>query len=323
MRRTLWVAGPEIRFATRRPSTCTASSTGCRDRPGRAGSPIPTSDRGGRATVLATLADGPAARDLGVLPELALPVMIGTGRQATSVAAHTRLLLVLGFAGDVVRARPTGTWINGQYRWAAADGWIPGGIDAGLDKRTAAVVLARLWLRSFGPATRADLQWWPAGRRRRRPRARRCQGRRRQLDDGPGFLLPTTSSRRRPSRGRALPGLGRRRWGGSSGRGTSARRRRSRVRPQRQRGPTVWVDGRIVGSWVQRRDGRSRCGCSPTSRGPARRDRPRGRGVAGPARRRAVQRPVSRRCRPHAGVAPAFWPGRGWYAYGRADDSEG
>ena len=30
-------------------------------------------------------------------------------------------------------------------------------------------------------------------------------------------------------------------------------------------GPTVWVDGRIVGGWVQRRDGTIACGCWPTS----------------------------------------------------------
>ena len=30
-------------------------------------------------------------------------------------------------------------------------------------------------------------------------------------------------------------------------------------------GPTAWCDGRIVGGWAQRQDGRSRSGCSRTS----------------------------------------------------------
>ena len=197
MRRTLWVAGPEtIRFAH---AAATVDLHRVQYRmlaTALAGAGVPDPDNWiatGRSTVLATLADGPTtARDLGRrLPELALPVMIGTGRQATSVAAHTRLLLVLGFAGDVVRARPTGTWINGQYRWAAADGWIPGGIDAGLDKHTAAAGLARLWLRSFGPATRADLQWWAGWTAATTTRALADVGAVEvELDGGPGFLLP-------------------------------------------------------------------------------------------------------------------------------------
>ena len=185
--------------------------------------------------------------------------MIGTGRQATSVAAHTRLLLVLGFAGDVVRARPTGTWINGQYRWAAADGWIPGGIDAGLDKRTAAAGLARLWLRSFGPATRADLQWWAGWTAATTTRALADVGAVDvELDDGPGFLLPDDLEpvdvpepwvALLPGLDPTTMGWKQRSWYLDPGVAAAVFDRNGNG------GPTVWVDGRIVGSWVQRRDG--------------------------------------------------------------------
>ena len=265
MRRTLWVAGPEtIRFAH---AAATVDLHRVQYRmlaTALSGAGIHDPDEwiaAGRATVLATLADGPTtARDLGRrLPELTFPVMIGTGRQATSVAAHTRLLLVLGFAGDVVRARPTGTWINGQYRWAAADGWIPGGIDAGLDKHTAAAGLARLWLRSFGPATRADLQWWAGWTAATTTRALADVGAVEvELDDGPGFLLPDDLEpvdvpepwvALLPGLDPTTMGWKQRSWYLDPGVAAAVFDRNGNG------GPTVWVDGRIVGSWVQRRDG--------------------------------------------------------------------
>ncbi len=65
------------------------------------------------------------------------------------------MLLVLGFEGRVLRTRPLGTWVNGQYRWAAADAWVPGGIGPAPDpdgdaRRAAAAGLARAHLRAFG-----------------------------------------------------------------------------------------------------------------------------------------------------------------------------
>lgn len=41
------------------------------------------------------------------------------------------MLTLLGFEGDVIRTRPVGTWVSGQYRWAHATRWMPDG--RGLD----------------------------------------------------------------------------------------------------------------------------------------------------------------------------------------------
>lgn len=265
MRRTLWVAGPEtIRLAH---AAATVDLHRVQYRmlvTALSGAGIADPDAwiaAGRATVLDALADGPTtARELGKrLPELAVRVMIGTGRQATPVAAHTRLLLVLGFAGTVVRARPTGTWINGQYRWADSAGWIPGGIDAGLDKRAAAAGLARLWLRSFGPGTRADLQWWAGWTVATTTRALADVGAVEvELDEGVGFVLPDDLDPvDAPEPWVALlPGLDpttmgwkQRSWYLDPEVATAVFDRNGNG------GPTIWVDGRIVGSWVQRRDG--------------------------------------------------------------------
>jgi hypothetical protein len=265
MRRTLWVGGHEVVRLAHAATTvdlhriqhrnlCTAL----------AGGGVADPDAwiaAGRAAVLAALAEGPTtARDVGRrLPELAIPVPIGTGRQATTAAAHTRLLLVLGFAGDVVRARPTGTWINGQYRWAAAESWLPGGIAVGLDKRTAAAGLARRWLRAFGPGTRADLQWWAGWTAATTARALADVGAVEvALDAGTGFVLPDDLDPVEPAEPwvALLSGLDPSTMGW--------KQRDFYLDPalagaifdrNGNGGPAIWVDGQIVGGWVQRRDG--------------------------------------------------------------------
>jgi Winged helix DNA-binding domain len=265
MRRTLWVGGREaVRLAhaaatvdlhrVQHRNLCTALAA--------AGVADPDAwIAAGRTTLLAALVDGPlTARDVGRrLPELTIPVPIGTGRNSTTAAAHTRLLLVLGFAGDVVRARPTGTWINGQYRWAAIDTWLPGGIAVGLDKRTAAAGLARRWLRAFGPGTRADLQWWAGWTAATTTRALAdVEAVEVALEEGTGFVLPDDLDPVGPTEPwvALLPGLDPSTMGW--------KQRDFYLDPalaaavfdrNGNGGPAVWADGRIVGGWVQRRDG--------------------------------------------------------------------
>jgi Winged helix DNA-binding domain len=266
MRRTLWVGGHETVRLAHAAATVDLHRVQYRMlTTALAGAGVADPDAwvtAGRAAVLAALADGPTtARDLGKrLPELTMPIVIGTGRQATTMAAHTRLLLVLGFAGDLVRARPTGTWINGQYRWAAAGSWLPGGIDAGLDKRAAAAGLARRWLRAFGPGTKADLQWWAGWTATTTAHALADVGAVPvELDGGgTGFVLPDDLQPGPPAEPwvALLPALDPttmgwkdRSWYLDPEVGAAVFDRNGNG------GPTVWVDGRIVGSWVQRRDG--------------------------------------------------------------------
>jgi hypothetical protein len=265
MRRTLWVGGHETVRLAHAAATVDLHRVQYRLlHNGLLGAGIADPDAwvaAGREAVLEVLAEGPTtARDLGKrLPELAFPVVVGTGRQPATLAAHTRLLLVLGFAGDVVRGRPTGTWINGQYRWAAADGWIPGGIDGGLDKHEAAAGIARRWLRAFGPGTRADLQWWAGWTAATTTRALADVGAvEADLDGATGFVLPDDVDPVPPAGPwvALLPGLDPTTMGWKD--------RSWYLDPEvaagvfdrnGNGGPTIWVDGRIVGSWVQRRDG--------------------------------------------------------------------
>ena len=177
----------------------------------------------------------------------------------TTAAAHTRLLLVLGFAGDVVRARPTGTWINGQYRWAATERWLPGGIDTGLDKRTAAAGLARRWLRAFGPGSRTDLQWWAGWTAATTTRALAdVDAVEVDLEQGTGFVLPDDLGPVAPPEPwvALLPGLDPTTMGWKERSWYLDPEVAAAVFDRNGNGgPTVWVDGAIVGTWVQRRDG--------------------------------------------------------------------
>lgn len=218
------------------------------------------------ADVVALLREsGPLpAREIGArLPELAVPLIIGGGKYAATQPAHTRVLLNLGFAGDVMRARPTGTWINGQYRWAAADAWFPDGFGA-LDPRAAAAGLARRWLAAFGPGTRTDLQWW-AGWTVATTKAALADVGAVEVgltgDDGVGgvgYVLPddVDEPAAAPRSFALLPGLDPTTMGW--------KQRDFHLDPadvpvlfdrNGNGGPTAWVDGRVVGAWHHRKDG--------------------------------------------------------------------
>jgi hypothetical protein len=200
------------------------------------------------------------ARELGrMVPALQAKIDVAVGKPyAGALAAHTRVLQLLAFEGEIVRTRPTGTWINSEYRWSDMESWIGGGV-AGLDQDTACRELARRWLRSFGPAPATDLQWWAGWSVATTKRALAASGVVEVDCDGePGWLLADDDVEvAEPEPWVALlPGLDpttmgwkRREWFLSAEHTSLLFDRNGNA------GPSVWVDGRIVGGWVQRRDG--------------------------------------------------------------------
>lgn len=265
MRRTLWVFGHDAARLAHHGATLSVARVQRRDllaALGATGIADPAAwlaDADAQLHALLT-AEGPlTAREVGArLPGLTRPLTLGGGRFAATQAAHTRVLLVLGFLGRVVRARPTGTWINGQYRWAAADAWFPDGFVDG-DPRAAAAGLARRWLHAFGPATRTDLAWWAGWTVATTRTALADVGAVEvALDEGPGWVLPDDVDPVPPGApsARLLPGLDPSTMGW--------KQRGFHLDPEHvpllfdrngNGGPMLWVDGRIVGSWVQGRDG--------------------------------------------------------------------
>ncbi len=265
MRRTLWVFGHEAARLAHHASTVDVARVQRRNT-------LAMFESGGiadperwlasaSAEILALLAEtGPlSARQIGQrLPALAVPLEIGSGSSAATVSAHSRVLLMLGFEGRVVRARPTGTWINGQYRWAAASTWFPDGFGA-LDPRAAAAGLARRWLAVFGPGTRADLAWWAGWTVGVTKRALAdVDAVEVALDEGPGYVLPDDVDPPPPAPPSAvlLPGLDPSTMGWKQ-RGFHLDPDDARLLFDRygNGGPTAWVDGRTVGGWHQRADG--------------------------------------------------------------------
>ena len=201
---------------------------------------------------------GPStAREIGQRADaLRQQLHLAPGKAYAAVqSAHTRVLYILGFAGQMLRGRPS-NWINGAYRYVDTESWLPGGL-GNLDPRQSAAELAGRWLRRFGPATTADLQWWMGWTMSRTRQALAdCDAVEADLDGAAGWLAADD-----PPVGpvqswvAVLPGLDptimgwkQRDWYlpstslevfDSAGNG----------------GPSLWVDGRVVGAWAQTKDG--------------------------------------------------------------------
>ena len=265
MRRTLWIFGHDAARLAHHSATLGVARAQRRrllEMLAAGGVADPGSWLESAATEVAALLTGSgplSAREIGArLPELAIPVPVGGGKFATTQAAHSRVLLQLGFEGHVLRARPTGTWINGQYRWAAAGSWFPGGFGE-LGHRDAAAGLARRWLGAFGPGTRTDLAWWAGWTVATTSRALADVGAVEvELADGTGYVLPDDVDAPPPAAPSValLPGLDPSTMGW--------KQRDFHLDPadvavlfdrNGNGGPTAWVDGAVVGGWHQRRDG--------------------------------------------------------------------
>lgn len=264
MRRTLWVATPAVArlvhaAATRqlvaperRRTLAMLAASGVAD----------PEDwlAGARNLVLDDLeTHGPStARDVGRrVPALARPLTVpSASQQVATQAAHTRVLLNLGFAGEVLRVAPTGSWVNGAYRYAVASAWLPGGLgDQEAEPATAA--LAAAYLRRFGPATSADLQWWAGWTGTTTTRAlAACAAVPVQLDEGRGWLAPGDEGPPEPEPWvAALPGLDPTTMGWKERGWYLPATAADAFDRNGNAGPTLWVDGRVVGAWAQRKDG--------------------------------------------------------------------
>lgn len=212
------------------------------------------------ATLRALAARGEAAgaelsKDVPALGER-FPFGVGT-RWGGAMSLTTRVLVLLGAEGRIVRGRPRGTWISSQYRWAPLESWLGGGLEE-WDVEEAQVELVRRWLASYGPATVEDVRWWTGWTLRETKRALgQVETVEVELGREAGLVLaddvePVTA----PEPWIAfLPGLDPTVMGWKSRDWYLGPHRPALFDGAGNAGPTVWCDGRIVGGWGQPESG--------------------------------------------------------------------
>jgi winged helix DNA-binding protein len=193
-----------------------------------------------------------------LVPALNTKLRYGSGKWTAELGMTTRVVFLLAAEGAIVRGRPRGSWISGQYRWTPTDVWLGAPLPV-IAKTEASARLLRAWLAAFGPGTMADIRWWTGWTVKQTNAALEAVDVEEvALDDGAtGFVL---AEDRAPVRSRArwvafLPGLDATTMGWKErdwylgGHGPTLFDRNGNA------GPTVWADGRIVGGWAQRENG--------------------------------------------------------------------
>jgi hypothetical protein len=205
--------------------------------------------------------DEATARELTAdVPELATRLTFGQGKTwGGTMGVSTRVLFLLATERRIVRTRPLGSWTSGQYRWAPLERWLGAGIDP-IPPSEACAGLLRRWLGAFGPATLTDVRWWTGWTARLATSTLSAIGAievRIASDPDPAWVLPEDLAAQPPpdhwvallpSLDPTTMGWKRREWY----LGAHAEELFDR---NGNAGPTIWVDGRVVGGWAQSSDG--------------------------------------------------------------------
>jgi hypothetical protein len=198
------------------------------------------------------------------VPELALKLQFGAGKKwAGTMGMSTRVLFLLATEGRVVRARPRGSWVSSQYRWARTATWFGHDLPD-LEPASARGELLGRWLATFGPGTRADVKWWTGWTLTQVDRALSDTGAVEVGLDGGGVgYVAADDVEPAPSADgwvALLPGLDPTVMGWKE-RGWYLGDHASELFDTNgNAGPTVWLDGRVVGGWGQGPDGDVRIG---------------------------------------------------------------
>jgi hypothetical protein len=188
----------------------------------------------------------------------ALPELTGTHDPAPGKPyggeAHLapRVLTVLSARGEILRGPNDGGWTTSRPRWTATPNWVPSADAVSSDHARAELV--RRWLGAFGPATVADIKWWFGNT---------LGWARQALTDigavpvdvhgAPGFVLPDDDAFEPdvPPWCALLPSLDVTTMGWFDRDWYVGPHRAQVFDRNGNAGPTVWVDGRIVGAWRQ------------------------------------------------------------------------
>jgi hypothetical protein len=192
------------------------------------------------------------------VPGLRHQVRIAEGKAyAANQAISVWVLTLLSAEGRIVRARPRGTMVSSQYRWTTTERWLGGRIQP-IPTDDARADLVRRWLERFGPGTIADLRWW-GGWTAGAVKAALARLDLEDVDlDGASGLVLAGDRGRTPDPGRSvalLPALDPTTMGWQARAWYLGEHRPRLFDTNGNAGPTIWIDGSVVGGWAQRRDG--------------------------------------------------------------------
>jgi hypothetical protein len=193
------------------------------------------------------------------VPELRLKVSFGEGKTWSGTSGmSTRVLFLLATEGRIVRGRPLGSWTSSQYRWAPVTSWLGSALPTP-PAADARVALLRAWLRAFGPGTEVDIRWWTGWTARQAKSALSAlDAVEVALSPGTGWVLPDDldpppSIERRVA---LLPALDSTVMGWKERDWYLGPHAQALFDRNGNAGPTVWLDGRVVGGWGPDAQGR-------------------------------------------------------------------
>ena len=193
------------------------------------------------------------------VPGLREQIAFGAGKKwQGKVGVSTRLLFLLSCEGRIIRGRPRGTLVSSLYRWVPMDRWVEGGLEPWPTVRARTELVGR-WLAAFGPGTIEDLRWWTGWTLRDlRPALAGVNTAEVELDDGVVGLVLATDVDGTPDPGPwvgLLPALDATVMGWKERTWFLGEHASALFDRNGNAGPSVWVDGRVVGGWAQRADG--------------------------------------------------------------------
>jgi len=192
-------------------------------------------------------------------PRLSQKLTLSRGKPyEATISLGQKVFFHLALDGRIGRGRPLGTWLASQFRWSPIEYWLPNGI-AEMPVDVARAELVKKWLRAFGPGTREDIKWWTgwslAATRQALAAIDTVEV---GLDGGGiGYLLaddlePSTTPEPWVA---VLPALDATTMGWAERDWYLGPHRAALFDRAGNAGPTIWVDGRIVGGWTQRDSG--------------------------------------------------------------------
>ena len=210
-----------------------------------------------RAGVLAVLSRHPGGLTAFEL-RMEAPIIAARVEPAGEPWSTSRILTYLGARGDVVRGDNAADWRVSRPRWTLTRDWL-GTVPDAWDAAEGYRELVRRWLRTFGPGTEEDIVWWLGSTKSAvREALADLEAVEVSLDGGAhGHLLPDDLEEvADPGPWAALLPILDPTVMGWRGRdfylGPHAPPLFDRAG---NAGTTAWVDGRIVGCWVQDDEG--------------------------------------------------------------------